>query len=100
MPKKSKHYTPEFKFKVVLESFLKGNVVEIARQYHVHPNQLSLWRSVFQRNGGLIFEKDDNEKEEKLKNKIESLENLIGKKEIEINLLKKYLDFYTPSDGS
>jgi transposase len=100
MSKKSKHYTPEFKFKVVLESYLKGNVVEVARQYHVHPNQLSLWRSVFQENGYLVFGKGENEKEDKLKKKIETLENLIGKKEIEISLLKKYLDFYTPNDGS
>jgi transposase-like protein len=100
MQKKSKHYTPEFKFKVVLESYLKGNVTEVARLYHVHPNQLSLWRNIFKENGYLVFNKDENGKEDKLKKKIESLENLIGKKEIEINLLKKYLDFYAPNDGS
>lgn len=100
MSKKTKHYTPEFKFKVALESFLKGNVTEIARQYHVHPNQLSLWRNAFQKNGYLIFSKDDNVKEVKLQKKVESLENLIGKKEIEISLLKKYLDFYAPNDGN
>jgi transposase len=100
MSRKSKHYSAEFKFKAVLESFIKNNVVEIARQYHVHPNQLSLWRKTFQENGFVIFGKENNENEEKLKKKVESLENLIGKKEIEISLLKKYLDFYSPNDGS
>lgn len=100
MSKKSKHYTSEFKFKVVLESFIKGNVTEIARQYHVHPNQLSMWRKSFQDSGNMVFENKANEKEDKLKKKIEGLENLIGKKEIEITLLKKYLDFYSPNDGS
>ena len=100
MSRKSKHHSPEFKFKLVLESFVKGNVTEIARQYQVHPNQLSMWRKQLQENGYTIFGKEKNTNEDKLKKQIESLENLIGKKEIEINLLKKYLDFYTPTDGS
>ena len=99
MAKKAKSYTPSFKFKVVMESLLKGNVAEVARRYGINPNQLSSWRSQFNSNGHLIFEKgsiDDVEK--KFKKKVEKLENLIGKKEVEINLLKSYLDFYVPPD--
>jgi len=35
MAKKPKTYTPNFKFKVVMESMVKGNVAEVARQYQV-----------------------------------------------------------------
>ena len=98
MAKKAKSYTPGFKFKVVVESFLKGNVAEVARQYGINPNQLSSWRSQFNSNGHLIFEKDSIDVEKKFRKKVEKLENLIGKKEVEINLLKSYLDFYVPPD--
>mgnify|MGYP000159063508 CR=1 FL=1 len=99
MAKKPKTYTPNFKFKVVMESMVKGNVAEVARQYQVHPNQLSSWRSYFNQNGHVIFERG-NDHEEKFKKKVMELENIIGKKEIEINILKKYLDFYAPLDGA
>jgi transposase len=97
--KKIKNYSSGMKFKVVLDSFIKGNVAEVARQYGVHPNQLSLWRREFATNGHLAFEKDPSKVEKSYKNKIEKLENLIGKKEVEISLLKNYLDFYAPLDG-
>lgn len=100
MAKKIKKHSPEFKFKVVLESFIKGDVSEVARQYGIHPNQLSLWRKEFTVNGHLAFEKDPSKVEKAYKTRIEKLENLIGKKEVEISLLKNYLDFYAPLDGN
>jgi transposase len=99
MGKKVKKHSAEFKFKVVLESFLKNNVAEVARQYAVHPNQLSLWRKEFVNNGHQAFEIDNLKEEAKYRKKIEQLENLIGKKEVEISILKNYLDFYAPLDG-
>jgi transposase-like protein len=99
MGKRAKRHSAEFKFKVVLESFIKGNVSEVARQYGVNANQLSLWRKEFAVNGHLAFEKEPSKVEKALKSKIEKLENLIGKKEVEISLLKNYLDFYAPLDG-
>ena len=99
MAKKAKRYHPSFKFKVVLESFIKGNVSAVGRHYEVNPNQLSTWRRQFLDLGEQLFRTGKTNQEKKLKQKLESLENLIGKKEIEINLLKKYLDFYAPPDG-
>ena len=98
MARKTKKYSASLKFKVTMESFVKGNVSEIARQYGVHPNQLSLWRKEFMENGHLAFEKNPEKVEKSYKTKIEKLENLIGKKEVEISLLKNYLDFYAPLD--
>lgn len=100
MGKKARGHHPSFKFKVVLDSYVKGNVIEVARHYQVNANQLSTWRRQFLDNGEAIFQTGKDKQVEKLKKKIESLENLIGKKEIEINLLKKYLDFYAPPDGN
>jgi len=99
MAKKAKVYHPSFKFKAVLESFIKGNVVEVAHKYGINPNQLSSWRKQFLERGQVVFQKEKASREKQLERRIESLENLIGKKEVEINLLKKYLDFYVPRDG-
>jgi len=42
MGKKVKKHSLEFKFKVVLESYLKDNVAEVSRQYGINAHQLSL----------------------------------------------------------
>jgi len=97
--KKANKYHPSFKFRVVLESFTKSNVSEVARKYEVNASQLSRWRSQFAEKGSLVFQSGKVDREKHLEKKINQLENLIGKKEIEINVLKKYLDFYSPPDG-
>lgn len=99
MSKKARKHHPTFKFRVVLESFIKGNVSEVARKYDVGANQLSTWRKLFAEKGWLAFQSGKANRENQLEKKLNQLENLIGKKEIEINLLKKYLDFYSPQDG-
>jgi hypothetical protein len=50
------------------------------------------------KNGPDVFEQSRDKVAEQLKKQIKGLENLLGKKEIEINLLKGYLDFYVPPD--
>jgi transposase len=99
MPRKVKSYTAAFKFKIVMESIQKDNVAEVARKYDIHPNKLSTWRSEFNKNGHLVFENSKDKVAERNARKIKDLENLIGKKEIEINILKGYVDFYSPLDG-
>ena len=47
MGKKVKKHSSEFKFKVVLESYIKDNVAEVSRQYGINANQLSMWRKQF-----------------------------------------------------
>jgi len=100
MAKRIKSHHPTFKFKVALDSFVKGNVSEVARRYGLNPNQISVWRRELLDKGYLAFEGSKANHKKKLEKKIELLENLIGKKEVEINLLKKYLDFYAPLDGN
>jgi transposase len=100
MSKKARKYHPSFKFKACLDSFVKGSVSEAARRYGIGANQLSTWRKQFMEKGHIAFQTEKANREKHLEKKLESLENLIGKKEIEMNLLKKYLDFYAPPDGS
>jgi len=99
MGEKPKKRSAEFKFRVVVESIQKGNVAEVARRYGVNPNQLSLWRKQFFETGSKIFEESPGKTVEKYRKKIEQLEVLIGKKEVEISVLKNFLDFYVPPDG-
>ncbi len=99
MGKKVKKHSAEFKFKVVLESYIRDNVVEVARQWGINPNQLSAWRKQFISQGHQAFASDTSKEDAKHRKRIEQLENLIGKKEIEISILKNYLDFYVPLDG-
>jgi len=100
MGKRIKFHQPDFKFKVSLESFIQGSVSAVARNYGVNANQLSTWRKQFMEKGSIIFQTEKANREKVLEKKLSSLEQLIGKKEIEINLLKKYLDFYAPPDGN
>lgn len=95
---RAKRHHPTFKFKIVLESFIEQNVAEVARKYDLNSNQLSNWRKQFLDRGHLIFQIDKTNREKRLENKITSLENLIGKKEIELSLLKNFLDYYAPKD--
>lgn len=97
---KPKRHHPSFKFRVALDSFISGNVAETARKYEIGANQLSNWRRELNEKGHLAFDSKVNNREKQLEKRAESLENLVGKKELEINILKKYLDFYAPSDGS
>jgi len=100
MAKKLKTHAASFKFKVVLESFTSNNVAETARKYSLNANQLSTWRSYFLEQGHNLFQTDVTKREQELEKQIATLEQLLGKKELEIQLLKKYLDFYAPRAGN
>jgi transposase len=82
--------SPKLKFQVVLE-LLKGDKTpnQVARAYGVHPNSAGLWKRTFLEKGPEVFAKDgviaDYER------RIAKLEQLLGKKEVEIALLKNFL---------
>ena len=85
-----RRYSPKLKFQVVLE-LLKGDKTpnQVARAYGVHPNSAGLWKRTFLEKGPEVFAKDgvvgDYERQ------IAELEQLLGKKEVEIALLKNFL---------
>ena len=86
----AKRYSPKLKFQVVLE-LLKGKATpaQISRTYNVHPNSAGLWKRVVLEKGPEIFSKDSVVAE--YERRIAELEQLVGKKEVEIALLKNFL---------
>jgi transposase-like protein len=80
-----KSYSPKLKFQVVME-LLQGDKTpgQVAKAYGVHPNSASAWRRTFLEKGPEIFAKDSAVAE--YERQIEKLEQLLGKKEVEIAL--------------
>ena len=97
---KRKKYSSEFKFQVVLESIKSDNVSQVARAHGVGANQVSEWRSQFFEKGMKVFEPNGSQAETKLKRKVADLERMLGKKEVELGLLKNFADFYSSRDGN
>lgn len=90
-----KQYTPNFKFRLAFEAAQeKTSLSELSRKYGVAHSLLSKWKSHLLKHGNHIFETNPDKEKETLKKKMESLEQMIGKKEVELNLLKNFSDFY------
>lgn len=94
MPNKRKQYSPQFKFDRSLEAIKTDNLSEISRKYGVSVNVLSNWRSEFLKQGARIFSTSPDQETNQLKAKIAKLEQMLGKKEVELNVLKNFSDFY------
>ena len=85
---KRKVYSSRVKFQAVLE-VLKGKPVgEVARLYGFHPTMFPKWKHKFEEKGYSIFDEGKSDENQK---KIDELTRLLGKKEIEIELLKNFL---------
>jgi transposase-like protein len=86
----AKRYSPQLKFQIVLEVLqAERSVAQIAKAYQVHPNSVHKWKQAFLENGPEVFDQEgvvaDYEK------RLADLEQLLGKKEVEIALLKNFL---------
>jgi len=99
MGRSIRRHSADFKFRVVVESLRKNEVAEVARRYAVHPNQLTKWRQEFMERGAAVFEQKEGKEVAAFRKRIAQLEGLIGRKEVELSVLKNYLDFYAPPDG-
>ena len=78
--------TPKLKAQVVLE-VLAGDRTpgQIAKAYGVHPNSVGLWKRRFVERAPEIFAEETTVKE--YERRIRNLEQLLGRKEVEIALL-------------
>jgi len=95
-PKRKKtSYTAQFKLDRALEAVQTNNISEIARKYDLNPNLLYLWRDQLVERGATVFETSPDQTVNELKSKVSRLEQMVGKKEVELNLLKNYSDFYS-----
>lgn len=92
--KTRKQYSSQFKLERSLEAFKTDNLTAIARQYGISVNILSMWRQQLLANGTKVFSSTPDQDTELLKKKIARLEQMLGKKEVELSLLKNFSDFY------
>jgi transposase len=85
-----KRYSAKFKFQVVKEA-LTGDKTpgQMAKAYGIHPNTLRAWKETFLEKGPELFSQDGTVAE--YERRIAELERLIGRKEVEIALLKNFL---------
>ncbi len=90
MTKSGRRYSAKLKFQVVLEALTGDRTPgQIAKQYGVHANSVGLWKKMFLERGPELFEHGDEVHE--YERQIADLEQLLGKKEVEIALLKNFL---------
>ena len=87
-------YTAQFKFERAIESLKSNNISEISRGYGLNPNLLCVWKGQLLERGSQIFQTTPDHIVTELKTKVARLEQMLGKKEVELNLLKNFSDFY------
>lgn len=90
MAKATRQYSARLKFQVVLEA-LKGEKTpaQIAKAYRVHPNSVGIWKRWFLERGPRVF--GQAEESNAAQRRVAELEQLLGKKEVELALLKNFL---------
>ena len=88
--KQRKVYKPEFKAKVALEA-VKGRLTinQIAKQFEVHPNQISKWKKQFLENLPQIFDNSKQPTAEANEELTNQLYQQIGQLKVELDWLKK-----------
>jgi transposase-like protein len=85
-----KRYSAKLKFQVVKE-LLSGDrsAAQVAKAYGIHPSTGNAWKRTFLEKGPDIFAEDSVVAQ--YERRIAELEQLVGKKEVEIALLKGFL---------
>lgn len=85
-------YSPKLKFQVVLE-LLEGEKTQsqVARAYGIHPNTVGRWKRQFLEQGADVFAHAEHSTLAEYEQRIAALEQLLGKKEVEIALLRNFV---------
>jgi len=94
--RKNNKYTAQFKLDRALEVLRADNLAAIARKYDLNAKLLYLWRDQLAERGAQVFETTPEQIAGELKNKVARLEQMLGKKEVELNLLKNFQIFTRP----
>lgn len=92
--KSPRKFSEDFKFNVVLESFVSGNVAATAARHNLHVSQVVNWRKQLQNEGPKLFAFRKGNQTQAQKN-IEQLEKIIGRITIENHILKKTQEMIT-----
>lgn len=98
---KKRTYAPQFKFERAMDAIKNpSQIAEYARQYGFSSKLMYLWKSQLQARGAKIFETTPDQTINELKTKVARLEQMLGKKEVELALLKNFSDFYQSKNTS
>ena len=92
MKKTRRKFRSEFKSKVAIEALKERfTLVELAKKYELHPNQISAWKQEFLEKSAMIFETKNKNTAESKAQDVDKLFNKIGRLEMENDFLKKNL---------
>lgn len=93
---KRKVYTPEFKLRVVMESFQRDTTIrEVGNRFGVHTTQINQWRNKFKKEGTAVFLDRRNPKKKAIAQGYEpgqspeDLKKIIGELTVQNEILKK-----------
>ena len=92
--RRKKKYSEEFKFKIAMEAIKSDEISELSRKYSLAPSIISEWRKLLLKHGKGVFKTTSDKENKKLRTKVARLEQMLGKKEVELNLIKNFADFY------
>lgn len=86
--KSPRKFSEDYKFNVVLESFITGNLAATAARHNIHVTLLNNWRKQLKNEGPKLFafRKGSANQEQRM---IDTLEKIIGRLTIENQILKK-----------
>ena len=91
-----RHWSTEQKLQIIEESFLPGETVSsVARRRGVAPNLLYRWRRLMNQGGAAAVGSDEpvvgSSEVRRLEDRIRELERLLGRKTMEVEILKEAL---------
>ena len=87
-----RRFSDDFRAKVAIEAIKEEKTLqELAEEFQVHPNQISVWKKQFLENAGKIYERrNTKDKElEKAEKQQEALFKQLGQARYEVEWLKK-----------
>ncbi len=83
-------FTPEFKFKVVLEALSERySNQELGKKYELHPGQIIRWKNRFLMNGQAVFDRTSKDAKSERKENEERLFHTIDQLKLENDFSKK-----------
>ncbi|MDZ7369533.1 MAG: transposase, partial [candidate division KSB1 bacterium] len=100
MSKPRRHFSAEFKAKVILEVISGAKpAAEVCREHNIKPQLLSQWKNYFLENAVHLF--DGAERRSEAQARVEELERVLGQKTLEVEILKKASNILpSPLSGS
>ncbi|MGH7926939.1 MAG: transposase [Candidatus Binatia bacterium] len=86
----ARRYTPRVKWQAVVAVIAGEEPATVAKRHNAHPTSVNAWKKYADEHGPELFATDTSVRH--AEKKVQQLELLLGKKEVEIAFLKNWLD--------